>query len=93
MLQESIRFLLTDSVDYEFRTTVVAQLHSKEAVEAMGQWVSTLAEGRQIKNWFVQPFMDRDTVLFSGLSAPNEEELSEFVGILSRFSSKSSLRG
>lgn len=92
-IEESIRFLLEDRVDYELRTTVVEQLHDCDAVERMGQWVSSLAAGRMVKRWFVQPFVDRDTVLFTGLSRPNDAQLSEFAGVLSRFSALSEIRG
>ncbi len=92
-LEESIQFLTSGQIDYEFRTTVAAQLHDAGSIEKMGQWVSGLAGGERIKRWFVQPFADRDTVLFSGLCAPDEEQLSEFVGILSRFSSQTAVRG
>jgi len=92
-VEESVRFLTQEHVDYEFRTTVVAQLHDTKAVAQMGEWVSSLAGGKKVKHWFVQPFADRDTVLFAGFSSPNDEQLSEFVGILSRFSSHSAIRG
>lgn len=92
-IEESIRFLLEDRVDYELRTTVVEQLHDCDAMERMGQWVSSLAAGRMVKRWFVQPFVDRDTVLFTGLSRPNDAQLSEFAGVLSRFSALSEIRG
>ena len=92
-IEESIRYLLEDHVDYEFRTTVVAQLHDPDAIERMGTWVTSLAGGKKAKRWFVQPFVDRDTVLFSGLAKPDEAQLSEFVSCLSRFSLHSALRG
>lgn len=92
-LEESIRFLIEEHVDYELRTTVVAQLHDNDAIAQMGEWVASLAGGKKIKRWFVQPFADRDTVLFAGLSRPNDDQLSKFVAILSRFSLHSAQRG
>lgn len=92
-IEDSIYFLTQENVDYEFRTTVAAQLHSSESVTRMGEWVESIAQGKKIKRWFVQPFADRDTVLFSGLSAPDERQLLEFAGILQRFSLRSDLRG
>ena len=92
-IEESIRFLTENHVDYEFRTTVVAQLHDSQSLEDMGQWVNHLAKNRKILRWFLQPFVDRDTVMYSGLCAPEDAKLSEFVFILSRFSSHSSVRG
>ena len=92
-IEESIRFLTEEHLDYEFRTTVVAQLHDCASIARMGEWVATLAQGKKIKRWFVQPFADRDTVLFTGLSSPDDEQLSEFVTLLQRFSIHSSIRG
>lgn len=92
-IEESIRYLLEDHVDYELRTTVVAQLHDRESVSQMGQWVTTCASGKKAKRWFVQPFADRDTVLFTGLSRPSDAELSEFVAQLRAFSLYSAVRG
>ena len=92
-IEESIRFLTEEHLDYEFRTTVVAQLHDCASIARMGEWVAALAQGKKIKRWFVQPFVDRDTVLFTGLSSPDDEQLSEFVTLLQRFSIYSSIRG
>ena len=92
-VEESIRFLLGDAVDYELRTTVVEQMHSSEAIAQMGQWVTSLLPGKKAKRWFVQPFVDRDTVLFTGLSKPGDAQLSEFAALLSRFSLHSAIRG
>ena len=92
-IEESIRFLTEEHLDYEFRTTVVAQLHDCASIARMGEWVAALAQGKKIKRWFVQPFADRDTVLFTGLSSPDDEQLSKFVTLLQRFSIHSSIRG
>ena len=92
-IEESIRFLSEEHLDYEFRITVVAQLHDCASIARMGEWVAALAQGKKIKRWFVQPFADRDTVLFTGLSSPDDEQLSEFVTLLQRFSIYSSIRG
>ena len=92
-IEESIRFLSEEHLDYEFRTTVVAQLHDCASIARMGEWVAALAQGKKIKRWFVQPFVDRDTVLFTGLSSLDDEQLSEFVTLLQRYSIHSSIRG
>ena len=92
-IEESIRFLTQDHVDYELRTTVVEQLHDFQAMEEMTRWVSTLAGGKKIKRWFLQPFTDRDTVMYSGLCAPDDDQLSKYVCLLGQFSSHSNRRG
>ena len=92
-IEESIRFLTSGTVDYEFRTTVTAQHHDEEAVLQMGRWAASLAGNKKIKRWYVQPFVDRDTVAYAGLRKPDDVQLAEFVVLLSRFSAQSDIRG
>lgn len=92
-VEESIRFLMTGRVDYEFRTTVVAELHSPEAVDSMGKWLSSLAPEYTIPRFYLQPYVDRDSVLFDGLHAPSSEMLEKYVGILRFCAENVSIRG
>jgi len=92
-VEESLRFLMTDSVDYELRTTVAAQLHDRASLEGMGRWLAGLSAPRKPRRLFLQNFVDRDTVIFSGLSAPGEGEMSEYVALLSQYVEKISIRG
>lgn len=92
-LEESIRFLAEDHVDYEFRTTVVDQLHDPASILQMGRWVSSLAPEGKVKRWFLQPFVDRDTVLFAGLCAPEASRISEFAESLRPFAKEIAVRG
>ena len=92
-VEESIRYLLSGKVDYEFRTTVAHPLHSADSIEAMGKWVCSLSEGAKPKNWYLQSYVDRDSVLCGGLWAPRKEELENYCRILSPFTEAISLRG
>ena len=92
-LEESLCFLLSGAVDYELRTTVVAQLHDDESVLQMGQWVADCASKKKVKRWFVQPFVDRDTVMFAGLRTPEKPEIKAFQGILANCAEQVSIRG
>ena len=92
-IEESIRFLLSDAVAYEFRTTVVAQLHDDASILEMGTWLSSLLPGKKPAQLFLQKFVDRDTVIFSGLSAPDEEQMKRFVSLLAPFVEKVAIRG
>ncbi len=91
--QESMRFLLTDAVDYEFRTTVVEEFHDASAMEEMGQWIKTLSPGAKAKRIFIQPYMDRDSVLQKGLHTPSAEKLRHFAEILTPCAEAVSIRG
>ena len=81
-IEESIRFLLSGTVDYEFRTTVVDELHDTASMEAMGQWLQSLAPDTKTKRFFLQPFTDRDSVLVSGLHTPEKAKCLVFAEVL-----------
>ena len=92
-VEESIRCLLRGKVDYELRTTVVRELHSAATIDAMGRWVCTLGGGEKPKRWYLQSYVDRDSVLVDGLTAPAAEEMRKFTHILEPFADQVSLRG
>ena len=91
-IEESLRFLIGADVDYELRTTLVDQLHTAASIQDMGQWLGGLVPGKRPKKLFLQSFVDRDTVLFSGLSAPETEATQEFAKILEPFAEKVTIR-
>ena len=92
-LEESLRFLLSDAVSYELRTTMVEQLHDKTSVLEMGQWIASLVPGKKPGILYLQKFVDRDSVTFAGLTAPPVEEMTQYLEILAPFVEKISLRG
>ena len=92
-VEESIRYLVSGPVDYELRTTVVRELHSRESIEAMGKWVCDLAGGVIPKRWYLQSYVDRDSVLAGGLTAPDKEEIGNYARILAPYAECVNLRG
>ena len=92
-LEESLRFLMEGNVDYELRTTVVAQLHSEASVLQMGQWLASLAPGKKPEKLFLQFFTDRESVLLTGLSAHDTQTMEKLANLLSPYIGKVSLRG
>ena len=92
-VEESIRYLMSGAVDYEFRTTVAHPLHTPQYIDAMGKWVCDLAEGHKPKRWYLQCYVDRESVLLGGLSAPSKEEMEEYCQILGLYTEVISLRG
>ena len=89
-VEESLRFLLSGNVAYELRTTVAQQLHVSDSIDEMGAWVASLGTPGK---WFLQAFTDRDTVAFSGLSAPADAELSAWQKLLSAYAEQAAIRG
>ena len=92
-IEDSIRLLLENKVDYELRTTLVEPLHTEQSVLQMGQWLASLVPGKKPKQLFLQRFVDRDTVVFSGLCAPGEDTVSRYGELLTPYVEKITLRG
>ena len=73
-IEESREFLMTDGVDYEFRTTVVKGLHTKESISELSCWIAGA------KRYFLQGFKDSGDLLSpENLSAFSAEEMAEFL--------------
>ena len=92
-LEESIQYLVADHVPYEFRTTVVSPLHTEESILEMGGWLASLIPGKKPEKLFLQGFVDRDTVLFAGFSAPDDSVMNHFCRLLSPYIGQVSVRG
>ncbi len=86
-VRESIRILMEGTAEYEFRTTVVKELHSAEDIDKMGRMIAGA------KRYFLQCFTDRETVPYAGMSAPSPEKLREYAEIAGRYVSYTALRG
>jgi len=76
LIEESVAFLMNGDLPYEFRTTVVRELHGASDFESIGEWLA----GCQA--YFLQSYKDSDMVMTSGLSAYTVPELKDFLNIL-----------
>lgn len=84
---ESIRFLLTDAVDYEFRTTVVREYHDLAEIDALGQWI------RGAKRHYLQAFKDSGALIGAGLSAVPKAEMLQMRETMLRYVDACEVRG
>ena len=90
---ESMRFLLSDAVDYEFRTTLVDELHTEATIQDMGFWIKNAGDGHKAKRLYLQSFVDRESVVFAGRHAPSREKIHIFQQILLSFAEAVEIRG
>ena len=86
-VDESISFLLRGDVEYEFRTTVVKQFHDRDSFIGIAEWI------KGAEKYYLQNFVDRDTVPFAGLEARSENELKEYAEIVKPYVGVVELRG
>lgn len=86
-IQESINIIMNSGVDYEFRTTVVGELHDESSFEGIGKMI----EGA--KRYFLQAFADRDSVVYSGFTTPSKEQLESYAKIAAKYAKSVEIRG
>ena len=87
LIEESAETLMKGETPFEFRTTVVRELHSKEDFEAIGKWLSGAPR------FFLQGFRDSGDLIGGGYSAYSKEEMEELLLILRKNVPSAELRG
>ena len=86
-VRDSVAWLLEGHVEYEFRTTAVRQLHDAASFQAIGRWL------QGARRYYIQNFVDRDTVLRAGLSGFEKAELEAFTSLVRPFVERVEVRG
>lgn len=87
-IEKSRDFLLSGETDYEFRTTVVRGLHTRESIEQAAQWIAGA------KEYYLQQFKDSGDVLrIEGLDAFGEEEMKDLLQAAAKYVPSVQLRG
>ena len=87
-VKESVEILKASSIDYEFRTTAIAEYHSEANFKKIAEAV------RGAKRFFVQKFKDGESNLTQGLlhELP-EEEARKFLAEAAKTTEKTGIRG
>jgi pyruvate formate lyase activating enzyme len=85
-IEESINILRKGKVPFEFRTTVVRELHCIDDITSIGEWL------RGDEKFFLQTFEDSGDLIGAGYSAYSEEEMKRFVKILKEYVPNAALR-
>lgn len=86
-VEESIRLLRKSTVDYEFRTTLVRELHRPEDLDAIAAWL----EGAP--RYYLQNFVDSGNLIGRGYHGFTAEELRGFAERVRPFFGAVELRG
>ena len=86
-ISESVEFLKNSKTDYEFRTTIVKEFHSEDEILKIGEWL------KDSKKYFLQNFVDSESVIKKGLHSVDESELKNWKDILTRYIDFVEIRG
>ena len=85
-IKESMEFLKSGAVDFEFRTTVVQEFHNKKNMLSLAQWLS----GEE--KYFLQEFKDSGGLIASGLHGVPVPQMEEFLSIMRPYLPQIALR-
>lgn len=86
-IDESVKFLLSDAVDYELRTTVVDELHDGKGMLELAQWIAGA------KRYFLQNFKDSEAVRYGNLTPCTDEKLNAFIDVMRPLVPLAKIRG
>ena len=87
-VEKSRDFLMHSGVDYEFRTTVVKGLHTKESLLGAARWIAGA------KEYYLQQFKDSgDVIAIDGLGPYDEKEMRSLCEAVREFVPAARVRG
>ena len=86
-IRESIDFIMSSGVDYEFRTTLIKEYHTEEDIRKMAK------ELHGAKRMRLQLFVDSESCIKRGLHEVETEEAKKFAEILKEHIEDVALRG
>lgn len=86
-IEKSVEFLKEGHVDYEFRTTVVKELHNVDDIQDIGVWL------KDATRCFVQNFVDSGDLIQNGLNPVDSAVLEEMKSKLNQNIGQVELRG
>lgn len=87
ILNESIKYIMTCGIDYEFRTTLVKELHSQKDIEDIAKMI------QGAKRYYLQKFEDSGHCIKQGLSAVPKDIAQKYMEYLKKAIPNTHLRG
>lgn len=86
-VEESVAFLLSGAVPYEFRTTMMSEYHDESDMVAIGEWIAGA------NRYFLQRYIDSENCIKHDFHAIPLEKARKFIDILKTYVPNVGLRG
>ncbi|MCQ2461865.1 MAG: anaerobic ribonucleoside-triphosphate reductase activating protein [Clostridia bacterium] len=87
-VEKSVEILMNGNVDFEFRTTVVNELHSLDDMRRIGEWI------QGAKRYFLQQFKDSGELINGfGLTAPDARQMQKMQKLMQWYVPDTRIRG
>lgn len=86
-ISESVGLLMSSGIAYEFRTTIVKELHSHEDIRSIGEWIAGADK------YFLQSFTNSGELIADGYSAHTPQDMAALLEIAKQYVPNAALRG
>lgn len=86
-ISQTINFLMTSGIDYEFRTTLIDEFHNEQDMRDIAETI------KGAKRLYLQKYVDRESCIAHGFHEVSKEKAERFVEILKGNIKQVSLRG
>lgn len=86
-IDESVKILANCTIDYEFRTTAVKNIHTEADFKDISVWLPSNC------NYFIQSYKDTAGIGENKCESFDTSELNKFLDIINSYISNASLRG
>ena len=86
-IEKSINILKSSDIDYEFRTTVVKELHTELDISKIAEWI------KGAKGYFLQNFEDSGNLIGANLSSVSRDTLENMKMRAMAFVKNTQIRG
>lgn len=86
-IEQSVEFLKSGAVDYEFRTTITGNLHDEQSVEDMAKWLAGS------KRYYLQMFVNSGDLIDPATIGCDENTMRRYLEIVQKYVPSAELRG
>lgn len=86
-IKRSVEFLLKGNIKFEFRTTVVRELHTEQDILDIAKWL------KGSEQYYLQKFEDSGNLITNGLHGYDENEMRTLLNLLKTYLPNAQIRG
>ncbi len=86
-IEESLKILKTSKVEFECRTTVIKEFHTKEDLIKIAKWL------KPIDHYYLQQYEDTDSCIQKGLTPYSIQEMEELQAEIKKIIPNTEIRG
>ena len=79
-IEQSVELLKHSGIDYEFRTTVVKELHDKQDILRIAEWI------KDCPRYFLQQFKENENIICEGYHGYDKSGMEELLAAAQRVS-------